>query len=392
MSACAGMGEMAGAALETKTLERQANRASVGLAIIRQNDIMMNKIGISSDALWPYEIGKDVSESDKNYIDSILYKDPFFATKIYTNAYQRQQLGGYIDSGVSSLTYRAFKNMMVIFGEDPSNWPNALISKKGFSNFLAFDKGEIKPIEAINGTLYKTVGEAIISLMPENFQKDLEPLREAMQEAIDDVEELQAKQGNLKADIQADENIKSGKDLTSERDSLSQLEISTMNQDIATLDIRIEKKEKVAEEKREIYFTKLDLAVEALKNDIRLTPENIKLAKAIYQAMDNIENGSLQAGVMFSTALTFTVGTAFANFSKELSTLALSSFRIPFNLKKLYAKRVARVLHNSLFLIPNISMGSYYAVVQSSLAGKYKKIAAIIVEANTLLVNATIAK
>lgn len=386
---CSSMKEMLQAVFEVKTVEKQGNRASVGMTIVRQNNIMLEDLEISGAAKWPKAIAADISDKDKSYINKILNQDAYYATKHLTFARQKRVLGGSLggvfgDLGVSALTYRAYKNMMVLFGENPIHWPNILASKIGFTDFLKFEEDKdrkLVTVESGEGDLHKNIGEAVIALTPDSFQKQLNPLRESFADTVAVVETLNAEKGDLETQIKSNE-IELAKKADKRKDGFTALtaaEITKIEADVEVYEPKIEAAELKAEEAEEAYFLKLDEAVEALKSDIKLNPEQVKLAQNVAIAADNVQNGSGQAGTMFAIALVNGIS-AFYNFDYELATLTIN-VNIPHNLHELYGKRQVRVLRNALFLFPNIAMGSFYAVKQASLASKYKEVAEVIVDA-----------
>ena len=387
---CSSMKEALQATFEVKTIEGQGQRAAVGMAIVRQNNIMLEDLEISGAAKWPEAIAADITPKEKAYINKIMSQDAFYATSHITFPYYKQKLGGALggmfgNMGVSSLTYRAYKNMMVLFGDNPVMWPNVLTSKWGFTDFLKFEKDEnrkLVEVEAGEGNLFKNISDAVIALTPENFQKELTTMKEALADAIADVDSLNGQKGDLEAKIKENE-VELSKAADKRKDgfvALTAAEIGKLNAEIDTFEPKIDAAEEKSDKAEEIYFTKLDAAVEALKSDMKLNDEQVKLAQKVTIATDNVQNGSGQAGTMFAIALTNGI-LALPTLQTEIQLSAGLYGHIPLNLRPLYEKRQLRALRNTIFLFPNIALGTYYSIKQASLAGKYKDVSEVIVEA-----------
>jgi hypothetical protein len=68
------------------------------------------------------------------------------------------------------------------------------------------------------------------------------------------------------------------------------------------------------------------------------------------------------------------------NFPNELKSLLIGKAFIPPYLQSKYNERVARIVENSLLVLPNVFVGSYYAAKQSSRAAKFEAITDKILE------------
>jgi len=396
MSGCASMQEGFASQMEVPTLEKQANRVAIGMTIVRENNIMAFKMPISADAQWPKEVTAELEEEQQQQIADMLQKGPYFATVHYTEAIQRQMLGSSATLGllgdyaniagsilnqtISPLTYRAIQKLEAFYGDDPSKWPNVFNYDSSLDNFLDFKDGELKEVEALSGDVYETLGEAVISLAPISLQKDLTLARADMLAAYEDVATVQAQKGELETALKADmansndENKKDYVPLTSE-------EKLQLEKDISVTDEKIKELESLADEKEAIYFSLLDGAVVALESDINIDDENyVKLAQNINLVSQEIQSGATQAYTSFGLALTnIATNNIILKFPRELESLAHGKAYVPSNLQAKYNERIARLVKNAVYLLPNIFIGTYYANKQSSLAEKYQSITDIIV-------------
>lgn len=233
------------------------------------------------------------------------------------------------------------------------NWPDMLDTGESLKNFLSFKSGKLKDIEVVDLDVYYSVGEAIISLMPINLQKDLTLARKDMKDSMYDVEDLEAQ----KADLEVDRN-------------------TSHKNEIAILEVQISDAKKVYDEKEKIYFTLIDSSTTALESDMNIDDENyVKLANNIYLISSAIRIGSRQAYTSFGLALRkIQTNNMFSNFGAELESLAFAKLYVPAQLQEKYNNRVVRVTKGALYFLPNILMGTYYASTQISIASKYEDI------------------
>ncbi len=401
MNGCSALQETMASQMEVPTLENQVNRVAIGMTIVRENNIMAYKIPISSDATWPALVSADIDENQTKYIDTILKNDPYYSTVHYTKAIQRKMLGSgalmsqlgdfgtftamILDQSVSPLAYRAVSKISIFYGEDHKQWPNIFSFDSTDGNFLDFKNATLQEIDSPTGDVYETLGEAVISLAPVDLQKDLESAREDMLEAFEETASLKGEEGDLDAELKADEANKKAKNKEQKQDFLTDAEITEIKNELAILEERIKQAESVADEKEAIYFELLDRAIIALESDINIDDEDyVKLAKNINIVANEIDYGATEAYTAFGLALT-NLGTtnALLNFPRELKSLALAKMHVPMHLQSKYNKRVARLVENAIYLLPNIFMGTYYANKQATLAQKYDNFTDVIIEAYT---------
>lgn len=385
LTGCASVGETMIVALETPTVEAQANRVAVGSGILRVNHHVINYMPISADATWPAQMAAEMTDQQRKVINKALENDPWFATRHYSDPFQLQQLGGYVAPGISPLTFVAYKKINVMYGDDPENWPNMLKYPSKLDQFLEFvDNDTKKPqrIEAVQATQYSNIFAAIVSIMPVSYQKDLETTNRDMQDAFDRVAMLKKDKADLSKRLEDDKATKK-RGYSGDLTPLSATEVMQFNEYIAVLDAQIKTAEEDADQKQNINFQVLDSAVEALKSDINLSAENVLLAQNLKLALDEVKAGAAEATVLYTLATTslMTRG-GLQNFDKELATLAQSSFFVPVNQRHLMEQRVARLVENVVYLLPSIGMGTYYAYKQNALAGKYRSVVEVVLDAD----------
>lgn len=377
MSGCS----MVQSAAEVPSLEAQANRIVIGLGLVRENTVIAN-MPLSADAVWPEELTQAMTEENKILIDAALAKDPYVATHHLTDAYQKEKLEANALTKalpvplINNMTYVTLNRAIVLYGQNTSAWPTFFDLNSEFSKFHEFQDGTLKEVKATSGNLYPNVTEAVISLMPTNLQKDLRDSKEAMVVSFKEVAKAKSDKGELETTL-------SSKD--TEGKVLSESEIEEITSKIATLETEITGKEVNADEKETIYLTQLDEATEALKSDIELDEEQVKLAKNILFVSSAIKDGALEAGIGFSTSVGLIAALpVIQNFPKELESLATAKQYIPIEKQGLYDMRIVRIGNNAIYSLPALAIGTYYAIKQAVLAGKYETVAEIIVEADEL--------
>ncbi len=381
INGCSALKEGLSSSMEVPTLEKQINRVSIGMTIVRQNKLMLEEMEISADALWPQKMSRDIDRKRKHYLSKLLNYDPYFATVKYTDIIQRDMLGFgksmqnkkdgvkfaalILNKKVSPITYTAIDKIEILYGEDTKNWPEIFEA----SNSLDFNSTKTRDIEAIKGDVYSNIGEAILSLTPLNFQKDLELAHIEMQESVSLVLSLKTTEGNLKS------KLENGTD-----------EASQIKDKLRVLDVEVDDAQRIADEKEQIYFTLLDGAKIALESDINLNDVNyIHLAENINRVSKEIASSSWDTYTLFGIALKkIEANQMLSNLSLELESLARAKLYVPMPLQKKYNRRISRLVKNSLYVLPNIFTGSYYTYKQSKVAKKYREFTDVIIEAYSL--------
>ncbi|EDZ61596.1 hypothetical protein SMGD1_2148 [Sulfurimonas gotlandica GD1] len=402
MSGCSAVMEGVQSQMEVPTLEKQANRVAIGMTIVRENNIIAFKMPISSDAAWPEQVAADISEEEDKIIIDLLMQDPYFATIEHTDRIQRDMLGssssmnqlgdfggfaaGMLNQRVKPLTKKAIQKLIILYGKDQTNWPNIFSFDSSLSNFLAFKDGKMKDIEAPRGDVYASIGEAVISLTPTNMQKDLSVARIEMLDSFESVASIKSEKGELQSKLKLDEADAKKKedDEKFEYTPLSDEQKLEIEKEIAVIDTRESEAELVANEKEAIYFELLDQSIVALESDINIDDENyVKLARNINIVSNEIQTGATQAYTAFGlAAANIASSDILLNFPKELESLAVCKATIPAKLDVKFNERIARLGKNSIYILPNILIGTYYAYKQSSLAQKYEDVTNIILLAH----------
>lgn len=379
-SGCTSLQEAFASQMEVPTLEKQANRVAIGMTIVRENNIMAYKKPISADALWPKAISTELTNKQRKHIADILQYEPYFATVHFTESVQRKMLGSsaslqgmgnyanafgsVFSQPISPLTYRAIQKIEAFYGSDPKKWPNIFNYSSSLDNFLEFKDGTMLDVEALDGDVYETLGEAMIALTPISMQKSLSVARTEMLESYENVADLKSQKGQFETSLKKDAN------------KLSSQEKQELNNELTVVDVRIKEAESIANEKEMIYYTLLDEAVVALESDMNIDDKNyVNLARNVNIVAAEIESGSNEAYAAFGLALTnLASNDILSNLPKELTSLAYGTAYIPSNLRNKYKNRIARLAKNAVYLLPNIFIGTYYASKQSSLAQKYQAV------------------
>lgn len=401
MSGCSALKETFASQLEVPTLEKQVNRVAVGMTIVRENNVMGTQMEISGDATWPQLIASDLNETQEKVLKDILYKDPYYMTIHYSEPVQRQMLGGSasmnqlnqslgFDIGaiagsvadpISPITYRAAQKLEILYGQDSKNWPNPFTFESSAKDFLSFKKCKLKMVEASTSDAYKTLDEALIALTPVNYQKDLKQAHRDLKKAEQKVASLKGDEGTLKTKLDQDEQKRNNMAKNPDYTPLSDAEKEDINTNLTDLTTKISAAEANADEKEAIYFTLLDDATTALKSDIQLSEQQIKLARNVNIISKEVENGASEAYSAFGVAVA-NIGAQpiIQNFPTELESLARAAAMFP-QFAEQFKIRIERLAKNAIYFLPNMGMGTYYAHKQSVLAGKYEDISEIIVEA-----------
>ena len=381
MSGCSALQETMSSQMEVPTLENQANRVAIGMTIVRENNIMAYKMPISADAKWPGLVSSDLNDTTKSFIDNALMNDPYYATQHYTKYVQRRMLGSsqslsslgqyanltatILDQSVSPLAYRAFYKILIFYGYDEENWPDVFNYNSSLSSFLDFRDGNFQDIDSPTGDIYESVGEALISLTPVNLQKDLTAARLEMLDAFDKVASYKSQIGVIETQL---------------KDKNNRSKHYELQQELNLLETKSKEAESIADEKEAIYFALLDQAIVAIQSDIDLSDENyVKLARNINIVAKEVYSGSTEAYTSFTLALgNIASNNIMENLPRELESLAIAKAYVPLNLQSKYNQRVARLVKNSVYLLPNVFIGTYYASKQLALANKYENFTDII--------------
>ena len=358
ISGCSTLKEGVASSMEVPTLEKQINRVSIGMTIVRENHLMLNKMPISSDTTWPKDVRADLDKEQKNKLSKLLMYDPYYATVRHTDIVQRDIIGFdksmqnssdgvkfaalILNRKVPPLALGATHKLNVFYGDNPENWPNIFGTENSLKDFLEFKSGTLEDIEAAKGDVYENLVDALISLVPVNQQKDLEVAHYELQDAYDGVANLKSEEGELKS------SLESG----IQDEPLSSAQVQEAHERLQVIDVELRVAELNADEKEKIYFTLLEQSVIALQSDINLDDENyVNLAKNINLVAQEVRSSSIEAYSSFGIALRkIQVNQVFANFPTELESLAKAKLFVPGKLQKKYNKRVARLVKKQRLL------------------------------------------
>ncbi|WP_440903091.1 hypothetical protein ACMZOO_09255 [Catenovulum sp. SX2] len=375
-SGCASLLDAGLSQAEVPTLERNVNRVTSGMALVKVNSSIEN-MPIASDSEWPKQIETEITEKDKKLINTFLNDDPYVSTQPYTVVIQEDRFGGLAMATppVTEVTFLAYKSVMSLYGDNHINWPDVGTIGDDLSNLSKFTDGKLKRVKAVKGKSYPNISYAVISLMPINFQKDLQTHKAELDKAVAEVASIKGLIGTIESTIESKKDA-SGQDL-------SEGAIAQATSEKEAMEVRASDLKTIADEKERIYLEQLDAALEVLKSDIRLNEEQIELAKNIHSVSSTIRRNSRDAGAAFSVALLNIINKGcLANLPAELETLAAGKLRAPVEKQTLFDERVKRLSSNALYTIPAIGFGAYYAIVQANMAGKYQDIAEVILEAD----------
>ncbi|KMT65203.1 hypothetical protein [Catenovulum maritimum] len=376
LNGCASMVDVGLSQAEVPTLENNINRTIIGLTLVKTGNAIEN-MPISADAEWPKALDAEISEQNRALVDAYLDSDPFVSTNGYSITLQENTLGGYAfaSPAKSPLMYQTINKLAVLYGNDVNNWPQIFELDNDFSNYNKFKMGQVKKVQALNSNIYLDLSTAVINLMPVNFQKDLSTLKYDMTKSNNELALLKANESEI------EQKLKDKVD--AEGNTLADSVLADLKSKMAILEVEISEIDTIATEREDLYLAKLDEAVEVLKADIKLSEEQIGLAKNIKLATKAIKHSAYQAGGAFTLALT-NIGTkgCYQNLPKELGTLVQTKLIIPAEKQGLLDERMKRLSLNAVYAVPAIGIGSYYAVKQVLLANKYQEVADVILDAD----------
>lgn len=364
--------------LNPPTIEEQVNRVALAMAYIRFNNTMTRHMPLSADAKWLNAMNAKSSKMLDKKIEGLLQQDPYFATLSYThpNRAKNKNTFGVLTSifGSKSPEHVVYQYMLSLYTEKSLPDPFALPSDVG--NFLEFKKARTKAVEATGSRAYGTLAEAVISLMPRRFQRDLKRAERELQIAYKKV--LTAKQKAAEYDTY----LKSGQDRN--KKPLTAKKRNFYQEQKAALQQRITGYKKSADQKENIYFSKLAKAKTAIQKSLDLSKENVKLACRIEQLTGQMDSFLTNAGKLLTVASGNIISRhLIENSPAELKYLAKKAINVPPAKQKLFKERVMRLTSNMVFLLPDVMMGIYYGEKQLTLSSKYSELAKVIIDGYT---------
>ncbi len=368
LNGCSGainsLREAGSAALEKPNVEKQLNRAKLGINLARTNSDILYNMPISVDATWPTQLSQEITPERQNELqDRYMEKDPFYATVKYSDV-----ASGSLPT-LSPIAVDFYNRVDVLYSETPDI--NALPGLD-LQKYREFPDAQLNRVQAVKGKLYPNVEEAVISLTPESYQEDLKSANSEMKDAIEKVLSKKGEIGDIESYLESNDGIP---------------DISAKEQELAVKEKELEELEKVADEKSNIYFHKFEEAAKAVENSISLSPQHVELAQNIKKALDSVNSGATQTGSLFVIALA-KIKPSLEQLDQELLTLKAVQMRLtrdpaPWsqNAAKLVGKRSASIGVNAIYMLPYIAIGSYYSIQQAMISSKYSDIVSIILTA-----------
>jgi hypothetical protein len=351
---CAGamssLKEGALAAMEKPSVEKQLDRASLGINMIKTNQDILYNMPISEDAKWVDEILESPSAQREKEIQTQVKNDPYTAS--------------YYLSGISQspIMIDFFRRLNALYEIDKMLYSDLYEAPKSMNEYVEYKHFKLKKVEALNGKLFNNVEEAVIALTPDDTQEGLKSAKDEYKNAIEQVLVLKDAIGNIESYLSDDKNEKAN-DLEDKKAELSIKEKE------------LEDADEIADEKEKIYFESLKLAAEAIQSNF--DESKLPLAKKISKLLDVVNAGTLQAGTLFTIALLKTPG-ALSQISDELASLnvlkAGAAMQGGDKVVKSVDLRTQRITSNGIYLLPNLGVGAYYTMKQTSLAKKYQDV------------------
>jgi hypothetical protein len=173
ISGCASFKEMAISTMEKPNLEKQLNRISTGINIIRTNHDILYNMPLSVDSEWIDKIANDVDNETRNAIVRSLANDPYYATVEFTDKLAgdstMQLYKAMSGSHITPTDIILFNRINILYETHPDVYymPTSIDEYKEFRNV------DLNQVEALSGNLYKNVDQAVISLIPVELQESI---------------------------------------------------------------------------------------------------------------------------------------------------------------------------------------------------------------------------
>jgi hypothetical protein len=298
---------------------------------------MINELPVSVDAAWMDSIITDITPEQEQAILKKLEKDPYFGTVHLTDIQSGNLVG--LHSKLTPLEKSLYQKIDTFF----EKYPNIYVLTASIEKMLKFEGGALKPVNAIKGDSYKNLEEAVLSLVPANSKKELQVSISDYKKSLDAVARKKAVLGDLEKD-------EASKEANKEK-------IAVIEQEIKDLEKIADEKEKIMDEQWKVAIANIDTSIDDKK---------IALAKKIYKVLTAINDGTLQASCLYTTALAKTYQ-SLGQLDDEAKRLALATAVSP----ALMQKRIARLKDNAIMTIPNILVGSYAIAKQKIFVNKY---------------------
>ena len=372
-----GSSESISALIESPNVEQQINRVDVGIAMVRTNTIVLHDMPISGDSTWVDELTKPMTTVMYNKIRNspAVRNDPYFSTVAITNAILRRPA-----LGLSPLNARLYMILETIYKND-TNVPKKEKGKysipdiyaipsfsdmDSFTHFPAKNNGkkvELIEVNAAKFELYKNAEVATISLAPKKYQEKLNNAKDNYNNDRDAVAEAK---GVIKSDeawLDDDKNSNSP-------------QRSKYEEKVKIKKAELDKLENKFDQADEIYTKLMKEAALAIESNIQgdFMTTKVPLAKKLGKLLDVVDNNAIGAVSMFTAASTHLLKNGIGTLKDELTALqeAQGLSTLVGNQKEFLTLRLERMGKGALMLLPNIAVGSYYALKQSSEAGRYQ--------------------
>ncbi len=370
-----GSSESISAGLENPTFEGQLARINIGINLVRLNTDIMRRMPISEDAEWVDKIIQNMTS--KMYRQTLKTKavreDAYYSTVTLTNIIlQRPAIA------VSPLSARLYFEASVIYKNDSNGYKGEgfhvpdmnefpdISSIKSFVTFKDDEKVAVINVEARNGTLYKNMIDATISLVPEDLQEEIKSAYKEFQDAKKELGLRTSIRGSLEAWLDDDKN--SGSPETENKES--QLTISEAVE---------EEKEKIVDEKEEAYFLLLQSGALAIEGNF--DENKVPLAKKLEALLDTVDNNAISAQSMFGSA---TIGLiqGYGAVEDEMKAIAAAQALtyLVGDQKQFLVQRYERMLMGGIMAVPNIAVGVGVSGFQICEIGKYQDIVEKVLE------------
>lgn len=354
------------------SLEEQINNVAIAVAFLRINEVVANEMPISADAEWIDSL-VSLSDSHKSKIKTMMAKDPYHATIAYTK--EKGAFGNIIDKIFGSscgADFDVYRYIDILYTD--KSHPNPYTLPKGLGSLLQFPYGKLRTVQAMKYKRHASLDDALISLTPTSFQKTLKQQRHSLKIAQRQVLKAQNSLGDSENQLTSGTN-RIGK-------KLSAGERKTLEKNIGVQKKRVEQKEQEAQKKQNIYLKQLDQALAAMKKKLDLSEGKTRLACKINKLSNKIDAMLTGADKLFGAAATQVYSRRLIQRAPgEIIEIGKGLVTAPKQKKALFKQRLKRLKDNVIYLLPNISMGLYYAQRQLILNAKYQEIAGYYIKA-----------
>ena len=393
-----GSSESTSALLEDPGFEAQINRINTGINLVRINNTILKHMPVSEDSAWIDDL---VSNIDYDVVHSMkeVKEDAYYSTVTLTNAILgRKALGmSPLDTRLYWEARAIYKNRALVDVNATEAEENKMIEVNGEKTVLLYDKkyhlpsmhifpNIFKPatfleypitenvqfidVTAEKGELYPSAGHAALSLVPEALHEDIIEAKAAFDEAEQAALDVAIEKADIFLWLEDPANADSSERI------LQQGEFDAK-------ELELETAKAVIDEKEDIFLLLVEGAAEAISNDFDET--KVPLAKKLQKLFDAIDNNAIGAASMFAAA---TVGIYKGRgvIEKELQALqtAQAYTNLVGNQKSFLISRIKNMGMGSLYAIPNIALGTYYATKQALFIGKYQNVVEAVLDAHEI--------